>query len=145
MKTYFLHFQKIAGIVLASLFVIFPFVTFATSTLIPCGFDRNEDHIIKDTPGNHEECDFKDLVTLAQNVINYLIIDIAAPLAAIMFAYAGFLYVTNRGNEGQVTQAHDIFLYVFWGLVVALAAWLVVNFILEFALGSGSSFNLLKQ
>lgn len=133
-------------LLLTSVFV--PAIAFAQgppSTIIPCGFDTNGDNMVKDIPasGIKEECDFNDLIILAQNVINFLIFKIAAPLGAVMFAYAGFLYVTNRGNEGQVKQAHEIFLYVFWGLLCALAAWLTVNFILEFFLGSGSSFNFL--
>jgi len=79
-------------------------------------------------------CGYNDLIILAQNVIEFLIFRIAAPLGAVMFAYAGFLYVTNRGNEGQVSEAHQIFWYVFWGLVVCLAAWLIVNFIVRFLL-----------
>ncbi len=125
------------------LLVISPSVVFGQSTIIPCGFDLNGDTVIKNTAGFDEECDFNDLITLAQNVINFLIFAIAGPLAALMFAYAGFLYVTNRGNEGQVKQAHEIFLYVFWGLVIALGAWVFVNFILEFLLGAGSGFNFL--
>ena len=107
------------------------------STIIPCGLSSD--------PAAATDCDFDDLIILAQNVINFLIFRIAAPLGAIMFAYAGFLYITNRGNEGQVTQAHEIFLYVFWGLVIALAAWLLVNFILVFLLGDASTFNYLQQ
>ena len=77
-------------------------------------------------------------------MLNFLIFKIAAPLGAIMFAYAGFLYITNGGNESKIKQAHDVFLYVFIGLVVSLAAWLLMNFILEFFLGAGSSFNFLS-
>lgn len=129
-------------------FAMVPLVASAQSTIIPCGFDLNADGKVLDTPSvwsasPHEECYFYDVITLAQNVVNFLIFKIASPLAAVMFAYAGFLYVTNRGNESQVKQAHDIFLYVFWGLVVALAAWVTVNFILEFFLGASSAFNLL--
>jgi hypothetical protein len=121
--------------------LLIPAFAFAQSTLIPCGFDTNDDKVVKNlydepahTISHKEECDFNDLITLAQNVINFLIFKIASPLAAVMFAYAGFLYVTNRGNEGQVKQAHDIFWFVFWGLVVALAAWIMVNFVLTFFL-----------
>lgn len=103
-------------LILAVAFVL-PTITNAQG-LIPCDTD----------------CDYDDLVQLAQNVIEFLIFRIAAPLGAVMFAYAGFLYVTNRGNEGQVAEAHQIFLYVFWGLVVCLAAWLIVNFIVSFLL-----------
>jgi hypothetical protein len=108
----------------------------AASGLIPCG-NTVSGGVVTDA------CTFNDLVTLAQNVINYLIFKIAAPLGAVMFAYAGYTYITNGGNESKIKEAHTIFLSVFWGLVVALAAWLLVNFVLEFFLGTGSSFNFL--
>lgn len=108
--------------------VLFPALALAQTGLIPC---------------SGTDCDFDDLVTLVKNVINFLLFKIAAPLAAVMFAYAGFLYLSNRGNEGQVKQAHEIFWYVFWGLVVALGAWILINFILTFFLGAASPFNFL--
>lgn len=90
-----------------------------------------------------EACDFSDLIKEVQTVINFLIFSIASPIAAVMFAYAGFLYVTNGGNESKIKQAHDIFWNVFIGLVIALAAWLTMSFILKFFLGEGSGFNFL--
>jgi len=90
-----------------------------------------------------EQCNFTDLVNQVQTIINFLIFKIASPLAAVMFAYAGFLYVTNGGNEGQIKQAHDIFLNVLLGFVIVLAAWLVMSFILTFFLGASSPFNFL--
>ncbi len=98
-----------------------------SSGLIPCGNDETAGKV---TAG--QECTYDDLIKLAQTVINFLIFGLAAPLGAIMFAYAGYLYITNGGNESQIKQAHDIFLSVFWGLIVALAAWLLVNFIFQF-------------
>ncbi|MEK7118693.1 MAG: hypothetical protein AAB869_03720 [Patescibacteria group bacterium] len=90
-----------------------------------------------------EECTFAYFIDQVQVVINFLIFKIAAPLAAVMFAYAGFLYVTNRGNEGQIKEAHEIFWNVFLGLTLALSAWLIMSFILTFFLGASSQFNLL--
>ncbi|OGZ07793.1 MAG: hypothetical protein A3D65_05695 [Candidatus Lloydbacteria bacterium RIFCSPHIGHO2_02_FULL_50_13] len=96
--------------------------------------------------GNTKEdaCTFEKLIDQVQVVINFLIFMIAAPLAAVMFVYAGFLYVTNAGNESKIKEAHEIFWNVFIGLVIALAAWLTINFILVFFLGAGSEFNFLK-
>lgn len=108
------------------------------SDIVPCGLYQDAQKKTTD------ECTFDYLVTLAQKVIDFLIFKIASPLAAVMFAYAGFLYVTNAGNEGKVKEAHEIFLYVFWGFVVCLAAWLTVNMILTFFLGANSGFNFLK-
>lgn len=90
-----------------------------------------------------DQCAFSDVINEVQVVLNFLIFRIASPLAAVMFAYAGYLYVTNRGNESQVKEAHDIFWNVFLGLVMALAAWVAVNFILTFFFGASSPFNLL--
>lgn len=90
-----------------------------------------------------DPCTWEKLVQLAQNVINFLIFKLAAPLAAIMFIYAGFLYVTNGGDESKVKRAHEIFWAVFIGLVIALAAWLVVKFILDFFLGANTDYTLL--
>lgn len=124
---------------LLSMLFIPSFVSAKTSSgLIPCGNVETAGAVPV-----AERCDFDDMIQLAQNVIEFLIFRIAAPLAAVMFAYAGFLYLTNGGNESKVKQAHDIFWSVFIGLVVALAAWLVVNFVLEFFLGTGSPYNLL--
>lgn len=132
-------FTIIALPFLLSVLFIPSFVSAKTSSgLIPCGNVETAAGV-----PTTERCDFNDFIQLAQNVIDFLIFKIAAPLAAVMFAYAGFLYLTNQGNESQVKKAHDIFWNVFIGLVVALAAWLVVNFVLEFFLGSGSIYNLL--
>jgi len=49
--------------------------------------------------------------------------------SSIVFSYAGFLMLTARGNEEQVTRAKSTFWYVLIGLVIALGAWLIVNLI----------------
>ena len=106
-----------------------------SSGLIPCGNDESNGKVVAG-----QECTYADLLDLARIVINFLIFGLAAPLGAIMFAYAGYLYITNAGNESQIKQAHDTFLYVFWGLVIALAAWLVVNFIFKALVDPNFSF-----
>lgn len=131
------------AIILPVMFVLVfsPGVSLAQSSIIPCGFDTDG----SGTVSGAEQCTFDNLITLAQNVINFLIFMIAAPIAAVMFAYAGFLMVTNQGNESQVNQAKGIFTNVLIGFVIALAAWLLVNYVLVFFLGDNSKFNLLTQ
>lgn len=96
------------------------------STLIPCG--NNVDAFGKVT----DPCTFQHIITLARNVIDFLMFRIAAPLSALLFAYAGFLMFTNNGNEGKVSQARGIFWNVLIGLIIALAAYTLVTFILNF-------------
>jgi ABC-type nickel/cobalt efflux system permease component RcnA len=64
-------------------------------------------------------------VTLAQNVMNTGIF-IAIFLSAMIFAYAGWLYLSNQAI-GEQQRAKKMFANVAFGLVIILAAWLVVD------------------
>ena len=107
-----------------------------TSGLIPCGNVVTNGKVV-------DKCTYADFIRLIQTVIDFLIFKLAAPISAIMFAYAGFLYLTNGGNESKIKQAHDIFLTVFWGFVIALGAWLIVKLILDTLIGTASPSNFL--
>ena len=65
-----------------------------------------------------------------QNIINFLIV-LSIPIAAAMFAFAGFLYVTGASNPTKIAQAHKIFKNVLIGFLIAISAWLVVQTILN--------------
>lgn len=76
------------------------------------------------------ECDLCDLLQLGQNVIEFLIY-ISIALAAIAFAWAGFLYMTAGGDQGKIKNAHDIFRKVAIGLIIVLGAYLIANLIVN--------------
>ncbi len=139
-------FTQILATVLLSLMIVafMPSTALAQaktrSGLIPCGNGA----LVGGAVAAEERCTFDDLILLAQIVINFLIFRIAAPIAAVMFAYAGFLWLTNAGNESKITQAKEVFWMVFWGLVVALAAWLTINMIVTFFVGTDSRVNYLE-
>ncbi len=73
-------------------------------------------------------CNFCHLVELAQNIINFLVL-VSIALAAIAFAWAGFLYMTSAGDQGKVKKAHDVFKKVAIGLIIVLGAYLIVNLV----------------
>lgn len=75
-------------------------------------------------------CDFKALMTLINKVIQFILFALAVPIAAIMFAFAGFKMVTSGGSAEAKTQAKNIFTNAVFGLVLAAAAWLIVRTIL---------------
>ena len=79
-------------------------------------------------------CSICDLATLAQNLINAGIF-IAVFLSAILFAYAGWLYLSNEAI-GEVERAKKIFLDVVLGLVLIVGAWLLVDTLLRVLLGA---------
>lgn len=138
------NFLKISFAVLALITVILPAFSFAQfnppsaptsgfSGLVPCGTvkyettDKNDPHYgqIKNP------CTFKDIFALVNKVVDFILIDLAVPIAAIMFAYAGFLLLTAGGETGKIGKAKTIFTNVALGLIFIAAAWLIINTILS--------------
>ena len=87
-------------------------------------------------------CDFTALINLVNTLIQYLIF-IAMPLAAIAFAYAGWIYLSAGGDTGKVKKAHQLFMSVGIGFALILSAWLIFKYIAVTFLSpyySGSTF-----
>lgn len=84
-------------------------------------------------PCSGVDCTMCDLAVMAQNIINTGIL-LAVFLSGVLFAYAGWLYLTTV-VEDKVSTARSIFTNVLIGLVIILAAWLVVDVIMKTFLG----------
>lgn len=80
--------------------------------------------------GIQNPCGWQHLVTLAGNLLQFMFF-LAVPIAAVAFAYAGLLYFTSRGSDTQIKKAHGIFTNVFWGIIIVLAAWAIVDLIVD--------------
>ena len=74
-------------------------------------------------------CGFCDLLTLGQNVMNFLVF-FAVVVAILMIVYAGFLYLSSATNINQVSKAKKVLGAAIIGLILTLAAWLIVNLIM---------------
>lgn len=75
-------------------------------------------------------CDLCSLAQLGQNIANFLL-GLTIPAAALLFAWAGILYFSSRGNPAQITQAHKVFRTVVIAVVIALSAWILVNTVMN--------------
>lgn len=105
------------GLLLLAVPLFFPMRSRAAGLVdLPCGADGR--------------CQVCDLVSVGNNLINFAIIDLAMPLAALSFAWAGLLYITSGGGP-QAAQAHRIFFKVLWGLLFVLGGWLIVHTIIQ--------------
>lgn len=80
--------------------------------------------------GTGRMCGLSDLITLIQRVIEYIFI-LILPIAAIVFVYVGFLYLTSGGNKDKRTKAKKAMTSLGIGILVILAAWLIVKSILS--------------
>ena len=77
-------------------------------------------------------CDFYALMSLVNRVIHFVLFDMVVPIAAIMFIYAGFLMVTAGGEAaGARTKAKSIFTNAVLGLIIAVAAFLIIRTVLS--------------
>ncbi len=52
-------------------------------------------------------------------------------IAVIMLIYGGFRYVISGGNAASVTAAKNTILYAIVGVVVALLAYAIIDFVLD--------------
>lgn len=88
----------------------------------------------------HSESDFancfgdveikdKDLNTTLNTAIN-VVIGIVGFLAVAIIILGGIGFVTSQGDTAKVTKARNTILYGVVGLVVALLAFAIVNFVL---------------
>lgn len=64
-----------------------------------------------------------------KTVINLLIFLVGAA-AVVMIILGGFKYVTSNGDQSSVTSAKNTILYSVIGLVIAVAAYAIVQFVL---------------
>ncbi|MDP3962515.1 MAG: hypothetical protein Q8Q03_01460, partial [bacterium] len=74
--------------------------------------------------GRQQKCDFAALMRTINKLINWMFY-IAIPAAAVLFAYAGLLYI--RGTSSSRTTANKIFTSVGIGFIIMLVAWIGVR------------------
>ena len=76
-----------------------------------------------------EKEDEPELTDVVKKIIN-TILYIVGILAVVMMIYGGVQYTTSAGNAAQVTKAKNTIIYGLVGLVIAVLAYAIVNFVL---------------
>ncbi len=82
------------------------------------------DGLVKLCEGFNCFCSFIETV---RNVISFLILDFAIPLAIILFIIGGILLATHGGSQKQFELAKTILTGTVIGLVIVFVAWLIIN------------------
>ena len=78
-----------------------------------------------------EDCDTQgDLNSLVRTIITTIIFAVGM-VAVVMIILGGVSYATSQGDPQKVKKAKDTILYGIIGLVVALLAFAIVNFVLS--------------
>ncbi len=63
-------------------------------------------------------------------IIEILVL-IGTPIAVLAMIYAGFLFVTARGNETQLTNAKKTFLYTVIGVAILFGAKVLASVVIK--------------
>jgi len=107
--------------------LLLPSLVFAKG-LVPCG-----------GPGE-QMCDFCDFATLVNNVVRFLTLYLIAPAGTVAMIIAGIMLMMAAGDPGRLEKGKSIFRQALWGMVIAFAAWLVVDLVLGNLLQPGYVF-----
>jgi len=107
--------------------ILLPLVSSANG-LVPCG------------PGTDKPvCEFCDLFVMFDNIIHFLLKNIVPPLAALMIAIGGFMYILayagpaelleggKKGGPKMLSQAKTLFKSVIFGLLIIYGAWVIIG------------------
>lgn len=78
-----------------------------------------------------------DLSDNLKTIVNILLFVLGA-IAVIMIIIGGIRYTTSNGDAGSIKGAKDTILYSVIGLVVAILAYAIVNFVLGAFSGGGA-------
>lgn len=69
-----------------------------------------------------------DLNSVIKSIVNVMLFIIGA-LAVIMIIYSGIRFATSGGNASTVTSARQTLIYAVVGLVIAILAYAIVNWV----------------
>ena len=76
-----------------------------------------------------DSCKSEDLNNIVNTIINTVIFVIGM-VAVIMIILGGISYATSQGDAAKVKKGKDTILYGIIGLVIAILAFAIVNFVL---------------
>lgn len=71
-----------------------------------------------------------NVVKVIKNVINILLF-LVSMIAVLMIVIAGFRFVTSNGDSNTVSSAKNAIIYAVIGIVIAVMAYAIVNFVLD--------------
>ena len=115
-------------------------MAFGLTFALPAGNFASADSIsdgVNAAVGDNEQTSLFGDDGIFTKVVNVALFLIGA-VSVLMLIYGGIRYTLSAGNATNVTAAKNTILYAIVGIVVALLAGAIVNFVLS-SLGSGGN------
>lgn len=102
----------------------------AVTTFCPDGSEAGAEGLKGCTDMMTNKSNTNDLMKTVNQIIN-IVIGVIGFVAVAMTIYGGVQYTTSAGDPGKVKKAKDTIMYGIVGLVVAILAFAIVNFVLS--------------
>ena len=131
--------MKKVSVILASLLAL-PVMAFGVTTLMAdsASAQLNLESGINSAKGTGAPDNVMEDDGLIKKVVNLLLWAIGI-VSVIMIIIGGIRYATSNGDSTQVTAAKNTIMYAVIGLVIAIFAYAIVNFVLFQTAGIGAS------
>jgi hypothetical protein len=131
--------MKKVSVILASLLAL-PVIAFGVTTLVAdsASAQLNLKSGINSAKGTGAPDNVMEDDGLIKKVVNLLLWAIGI-VSVIMIIIGGFRYATSNGDSNQVSAAKNTIMYAVIGLVIAIFAYAIVNFVLFQTAGIGAS------
>jgi multisubunit Na+/H+ antiporter MnhB subunit len=125
--------KKSIKIMMAGLLAV-PLMAISAGLFIPTNLVAADDYNIKTATNSAQPSNVPNNLTgtsgVFTTVVNILLFIIGA-IAVIMLIYGGIRYTISGGDSKNVTAAKDTILYAIVGIVVAILAYAIVNFVIN--------------
>ena len=131
--------MKKVSVILASLLAL-PVMAFGVTTLLAdsASAQLNLESGINSAKGTGAPDNVTEDDGLIKKVVNLLLWAIGI-VSVIMIIIGGIRYATSNGDSNQVSAAKNTIMYAVIGLVIAIFAYAIVNFVLLQTAGIGAS------
>jgi len=95
--------------------------------LVPCGknFTINGESVFV-------PCTFCHLFIVMNTILDFALVDIVPPLAALMMVIAGIMFFFAGTSPSMMSKSKTIFYYTIIGLAIIYGSWIIINTTLTF-------------
>ncbi len=118
---------KLGLLSLLSAFVLVGAVQAIPTYAAPCATPKACIQQGSDDVGGKNQDDLGPRIKIVVNILLYIL----GAVAVVMIVIGGIRYTTSNGDSSNMTSAKNTILYAVVGLVVALMAYAIVNFVLD--------------
>lgn len=104
----------------------------SVATMSPAYASPADDYLNQVTPDGMpgKEDAENGLMNIVKDIIN-VVVGVVGIIAVVMMIVGGISFITSQGDASKVTKARNTILYGVVGLIVALLAFAIVNFVLS--------------